>query len=90
MKRILTIENLHLFTGFTLIIAGILGYFADGVTTLLSWAIFGAMYISMSDIGEGNMTKEELASINHIIRTVAAYLGAILSTCLSVFYLLNL
>lgn len=82
MKKILTVENLHLFTGFALIAAGLISYQQEGVGMMLSWAIFGAMYLSMSDIGEDKMAAAEIASINHKIRVTAAYLGAILAVWL--------
>ena len=49
---------------------------------MLSWAIFGAMYISMSNIGECKMCSQEKASKKHKIRVASAYLGAILSVWL--------
>ena len=79
MKKILTVENLHLFTGFTLVVAGLISYQQEGVGMMLSWSIFGAMYLSMSDIGEDKMTATEIASLNHKIRVIAAYFGAILA-----------
>lgn len=82
MNKLLSVENLHLFTGFMLVIAGLISYQQEGVSTMLSWTIFGAMYISMSDIGERNMSTEQMASANHKIKTLAAYLGAGLSTWL--------
>ena len=53
----------------------------------LSWIIFGAMYISMSDIGETEMSEEKLKHQSHIIRFIFGYLGAILSITLLIFYL---
>ena len=88
-KKMLIIEKLHLFTGFTLILAGLISYIPEGISTTLSWAIFGAMYISMSDIGENSMSDTEKASINHKIRTAAAYLGAILSAALLIYYIVS-
>lgn len=82
MKKILTVENLHLFTGSVLILSGILSYFQDGFTMMLSWCIFGAMYISMSDIGEHDMCCETKASQKHKVRTFAAYFGSVLSLLL--------
>jgi len=82
MKKILTVENLHLFTGFALVIAGLISYQQEGVGMMLSWTIFGAMYLSMSDIGEDKMTAVEITSFNHKIRVSAAYLGAILAVWL--------
>jgi len=82
MKKFLTIENLHLLTGAILILSGILSYQKDGLGATLSWAIFGAMYISMSDIGESKMSDNEKTAVNHKVRTVAAYLGAGLSSWL--------
>ena len=80
MRNRITIENLHLLTGLILILSGILSYREDGITSTLSWAIFGAMYISMSDIGESKMDDSEKAAINYKIRTFTAYLGVSLST----------
>ncbi len=69
------VESLHLLTGTLLIIAGGLSYLQEGISMMLSWSIFGAMYLSMSDIGEKCMCGEEKASINHTVRTFAAFLG---------------
>ena len=52
-KYSLSIETLHLIAGFSLVFSGFLVYFIDGFEMALSWIIFGPMYISMSDIGEG-------------------------------------
>lgn len=76
---LLTVEHMHLFTGVALIVAGLLSYPKEGVGMMLSWSIFGAMYISMSDIGEGAMSPEQKSSHRHRVRTFAAYLGAALS-----------
>ena len=84
MKSYLTIENLHFFTGFALMAAGLISYQQEGVGMMLSWTIFGAMYLSMSDVGESKMTEAEKTSIQHRIRTFAAYLGAIFSVWLLV------
>ena len=78
----ITVERLHFFTGAALILAGIIGFYREGVGVMLSWSIFGAMYISMSDIGECRMCCAERASRKHKVRTFAAYLGAVLSVCL--------
>lgn len=45
------------------------------------------MYISMSDIGEAEMSKEKLKHSTHIIRRSFGYLGAILSVLLVFFYI---
>ena len=82
MKKLLSVENLHLFTGGILILAGIKNFASAGVSGMLSWAIFGAMYISMSNIGECKMCSQEKASKKHKIRVASAYLGAILSVWL--------
>lgn len=84
MKKFFTVEHLHLYTGIVLIIAGLLSWKPEGVGSMLSWSIFGAMYISMSDIGESKMDSEEKSSKKHRVREFAAYLGAILSTWLLV------
>lgn len=82
MQKILTVEHLHLFTGIILILAGLISYQRDGVSMMLSWSIFGAMYISMSDIGECDMCVQKKSSKKHRVRTFAAYLGAGLATWL--------
>lgn len=89
-KHLISIEKLHLIAGFSLFASGVLAYFSIGIETALSWAIFGAMYISMSDIGEDEMSKEKLNHINHIIRRLFGYFGAIFSVVLMLYYLNNL
>ncbi len=82
----ISIETLHLIAGFSLVISGILAYFTDGLEMALSWAIFGAMYISMSDIGEGEMSENKLNHRNHMIRRLFGYVGAGLGLVLIFFY----
>ena len=48
--------------------------------------IFGAMYISMSDIGENEMPEEKLNEVNHKIRRVFGYVGALASILLAFSY----
>jgi hypothetical protein len=76
----------HLIAGFSLVISGVLVYFIDGIEMALSWAIFGAMYISMSDIGEIEMNEQKRNHSSHKIRRLFAYLGAFFSAVLAVFY----
>jgi hypothetical protein len=90
MKTILSVENIHLFTGIILITAGVLSYQSADLSMMLSWSIFGAMYISMSDIGECTMCTTEKASKKHKIRIFAAYLGAILSIWLFIDLIIKL
>lgn len=87
-KYFISIESLHLIAGFSLVISGILVFFIDGFEMTLSWAIFGAMYISMSDIGEDEMSEQKLKHRSHLIRRIFGYLGAILGLVL-IFYYLN-
>jgi len=87
-KKNISIESLHLIAGFSLVISGILVFFIDGFEMTLSWAIFGAMYISMSDIGEDEMSEEKFKHRSHLIRRIFGYLGAILGVVL-IFYYLN-
>ena len=87
-KYFISIESLHLIAGFSLVISGILVFFIDGFEMTLSWAIFGAMYISMSDIGEDEMSEEKLKHRSHLIRRIFGYLGAVLGVVL-IFYYLN-
>ena len=92
MKKtfLISIERLHLIAGFSLFASGVLAYFSIGIETALSWAIFGAMYISMSDIGEDEMSQEKLSHINHKIRRLFGYFGAIFSVVLMLYYLINI
>ena len=85
-KYSISIETLHLIAGFSLVVSGILVYFIDGFEMALSWLIFGAMYISMSDIGENEMSKEKLNQSRHIVRRFFGYLGAIFSVTLLSYY----
>ena len=87
---IVSIETLHLIAGFSLVLAGILVYFIEGVEMALSWLIFGAMYISMSDIGENEMSHTQLLSRKHQLRRFFGYFGAIASVSLLLFYLYQL
>ena len=86
-KDLISIENLHLIAGFSLVISGILVYFIDGFEMALSWLIFGAMYISMSDVGEDEMTEEKRAHHRHTLRYFFGYVGAVFSITLVLFYL---
>ena len=83
----ISIEKLHLIAGVSLVLSGLLVYFIDGFEMALSWAIFGAMYISMSDIGEAEMNELKRKSTKHLIRTFFGYVGALLSLALLLFYL---
>lgn len=89
-RYLISIENLHLIAGFSLVISGILVYFIDGFEMALSWAIFGAMYISMSDVGEDEMSEEKLKHRSHIVRRIFGYVGAILGIFLIFYYLTKL
>ena len=86
-KYLVSIETLHLIAGFSLILSGILVYSIDGLEMALSWSIFGAMYISMSDIGEDEMSEEKRKQPRHVIRRLFGYSGAICSVLLVLFYL---
>jgi hypothetical protein len=86
-KKRISIETLHLIAGFSLVLSGVLVYFIDGVEMALSWSIFGAMYVSMSDIGENEMTPKKQAHLSHLIRRLFGYFGAGFSVLLVIFYL---
>ncbi len=86
-RYIISIEKLHLIAGFSLVLSGILVYRIDGFEMALSWGIFGAMYISMSDIGEDEMSEEKLRQPNHAVRRLFGYVGAVLGVILVLFYL---
>ena len=86
-RYLISIERLHLIAGFSLVFSGILVYFIDGFEMSLSWAIFGAMYISMSDVGEDEMSEEKLKHKSHIVRRIFGYVGAILGIVLTFYYL---
>ncbi len=89
-RYLISIERLHLIAGFSLVFSGILVYFIDGFEMALSWAIFGAMYISMSDVGEDEMSEEKLKHKSHIVRRIFGYVGAILGIVLTFYYLSNI
>ena len=86
-KYLVPIEILHLIAGFSLVISGGLVYFIEGLEMALSWSIFGAMYISMSDIGEEEMSEDKRQQTSHLIRRFFGYSGAIFSIILVLFYL---
>lgn len=81
----ISVELLHFFTGACLVVCGGITYLTEGFGMMLSWAIFGAMYISMSDIGEDSMSEEKRASKRHQVRVYFAYFGALLSVLLLVY-----
>jgi hypothetical protein len=56
----------------------------------LSWLIFGAMYISMSDIGEDEMSEDKLNHPNSTIRQIFGYVGAIFSITIVIFYFIKI
>ncbi len=89
-KYMISIEKLHLIAGFALVISGILSYFINGFEMAISWIIFGAMYISMSDIGEDEMSEEKRTHLNHVVRRSFGYVGAIFSIILILFYFYKL
>jgi hypothetical protein len=86
-KYLISIERLHLIAGYCLVLSSILVYFIDGFEMALSWAIFGAMYISMSDVGENEMTEVKQNHSSHLTRRFFAYVGAILGLALVLFYI---
>jgi len=69
------------------VISGIMVYFIEGFEMALSWIIFGAMYISMSDIGESEMSIIKLTHPNHVTRRLFGYVGAAFSIVLVLYYL---
>ncbi|RJU83939.1 MAG: hypothetical protein DWB99_01120 [Candidatus Poseidoniales archaeon] len=86
-KYLISIERLHLIAGFSLVLSGIMVYFIDGIEMALSWGVFGAMYISMSDIGEDDMSEEKRNQSSHSIRRLFGYAGASFSLVLVFYYL---
>ena len=85
--RLIPIETLHLVAGYGLIVSGLLAFSVHGLEMALSWAIFGSMYISMSDVGENEMSQEKLRSRKHVLRRIFGYAGALLTLCLVLYYL---
>jgi hypothetical protein len=85
-KYLISIEILHLVAGFSLVASGILVYFIDGFEMALSWTIFGAMYVSMSDVGEEDMNEEKRKNTKHLNRRLFGYVGASLSILLFIYY----
>lgn len=88
-KYFVSIETLHLTAGTLLVLSGILAYFSSGIEMFLGWVIFGAMYISMSDIGENEMSEDKKNHKKHTVRRFFGYAGAFFAFCLFLFYLLN-
>jgi len=86
-RYLISVERLHLISGFSLVLSGVLVYYIEGLEMALSWIIFGAMYISMSDIGEREMSEEKLNHSSHTIRRLFGYIGAVFSIVLLLFYL---
>lgn len=84
------IEWIHLATGYLLILSGVFAYFVEWFGMFLSWAIFGCMYISMSDIWECSKCSNELCSFKHKNRRITAYAGFMLSILLLGYYLLQI
>lgn len=89
-KYLISIEALHLTAGFALVLSGFAAYYSVGLEMALGWLIFGAMYISMSDIGENEMSEEKKNHLKHILRRFFGFVGAIFSITLLVYYLLSL
>jgi len=89
-KYRIPIERLHLIAGFSLVVSGTMAYFLEGFEMALSWIIFGAMYISMSDIGEEEMSEEKLKHQNHFVRRLFGYVGATFSVVLLLYYLIRI
>ena len=85
-KYLISIEKLYLIAGFSLVISGILCYSIDEFEMSLSWIIFGAMYISMSDIGESEMSLKKLKHQSHLNRRIFGYIGALFSLLLVYYY----
>ena len=81
-KSLISIETLHLIAGFSLVISGVLAFFVEGLGMALSWGIFGAMYISMSDIGEDEMSDSKRSHFRHRNRRFFGFFGALLSVFL--------
>ena len=89
-KFFISVELLHLIAGFSLVASGCIAYFTNGLETALSWSIFGAMYISMSDIGEVEMSEQKLSHFTHKNRRLFGYFGACFSIVLVLYYLIEL
>ena len=81
---------MHLTSGTLLILSGILAYFSSGIEMFLSWVIFGAMFVSMSDIGENEMSEDKKNHYKHSVRRLFGYCGVVFSLALFVYYLLNI
>lgn len=84
------IEFLNAVTGFALLVSGGLVYFLSGFEMMMSWAIFGAMYLAMDKYEEECLSEAELNSKWHQMRRVFAWVGAMFSIILVGYYLNNL
>tara|TARA_X000000368_G_C22615100_1_gene529730 strand:+ start:92 stop:379 length:288 start_codon:yes stop_codon:yes gene_type:complete len=89
-KHTISVEVLHLIAGFSLITSGIIVCFNNEFEMGFSWGIFGAMYVSMSDIGEDEMSEEKQKKIAHKNRRLFAFFGALFSLILVFYYLKNI
>lgn len=89
-KYPISIETLHYIAGFALVISGILQIFIAEIEMGLSWGIFGAMYLSMSDIGEDEMSEEKKNHWKHCMRRCFGYTGALLGLCLVIYYFVTI
>ncbi|MEM7162224.1 MAG: hypothetical protein AAF487_07245 [Bacteroidota bacterium] len=89
-KKLISIETLHLVAGFSLVLAGLIVIFNQGIEIAMSWIIFGAMYISMSDIGEKKMRSSEKKAKRFKLKFFFAFIGAIFSQFLLFYYLFEM
>jgi len=90
MMKNIPIETLHLIAWYSLVASWIVVFFISGFEMALSWMIFGAMYISMSDVGEDDMSEKKLQSRWHYIRRMFGYLWATLGVVLFFYYIASL
>ena len=77
-----TLTSLNIITGIALLAAGIIYYYkTKSIDMSISWLIFGAMYLVMQSYACDCKQPKRVI--------IFAWAGAILSTALVVFYILN-
>lgn len=83
------IEVLNLIAGLFLIFSGVAVYFISGFEMMMSWVIFGSMYLAMDKYEEHCLSDEEVNSSWHKMRRFFAWAGAIGAVTLFVYYIQN-
>lgn len=84
------IEILNFIAGMFLIFSGAVVYFISGFEMMMSWGVFGCMYLAMDKYEEECLGEEELNSSWHKMRRFFAWAGAIGAVVLFTYYITKL